>query len=288
MMRRKLTHIFFYIILFFNFGFAYGIETKIIAMVNNEPITTYELKNKIITKLVLSNQNINQETIDKSKNAAMNSLINIKLKKNEIKKHKIETSQTNINSYLNRVASNDIELFKQKFINNSIDYQIFLNEIKIEFRYTSEGQQTFLNGEEISKAIREADVTARVSQVAKIPEVRAFLVAQQQDMGVKKGIVMDGRDIGTVVFPEAECKFFLTARPEVRAKRRHIEQLEQGNKQTFESVLENLKERDYLDSNRTASPLVKAEDAIEIDVSEASLDEVYEVLWSHISEKIAL
>ena len=163
-----------------------------------------------------------------------------------------------------------------------------LNEIKIEFRYTSEGQQTFLNGEEISKAIREADVTARVSQVAKIPEVRAFLVAQQQDMGVKKGIVMDGRDIGTVVFPEAECKFFLTARPEVRAKRRHIEQLEQGNKQTFESVLENLKERDYLDSNRTASPLVKAEDAIEIDVSDASVDEVYEVLWSHIYEKIAL
>lgn len=134
-MRRKLTHIFFYIILFFNFSSGYGIETKIIAMVNNEPITTYELKNKIITKLVLSNQNINQETIDKSKNAAMNSLINIKLKKNEIKKYKIEPSQSNIDSYLNKVASNDIELFKRKFINNSIDYQIFLNEIKIELSW---------------------------------------------------------------------------------------------------------------------------------------------------------
>ena len=104
-------------------------------MVNNEPITTYELKNKIITKLVLSNQNINQETIDKSKNAAMNSLINIKLKKNEIKKYKIEPSQSNIDSYLNKIASNDIALFKRKFINNSIDYQIFLNEIKIELSW---------------------------------------------------------------------------------------------------------------------------------------------------------
>ena len=135
MISRKLTHICFYIILFFNFSSSYGIETKIIAMVNNEPITTYELKNKIITKLVLSNQNINQETIDKSKNAAMNSLINIKLKKNEIKKYKIEPSQSNIDSYLNKIASNDIALFKRKFINNSIDYQIFLNEIKIELSW---------------------------------------------------------------------------------------------------------------------------------------------------------
>ena len=163
-----------------------------------------------------------------------------------------------------------------------------LDQIKIQFRYTLKGQQTFLNGKEISKAIREADVTAQVSQVAKLPEVRSFLVIQQQAMGVNKGIVMDGRDLGTVVFPEAECKFFLTARPEIRAKRRHLEQLEQGNKQAFESVLANLKERDYLDSNRTTSPMVRAEDAIEIDVSDASIDEVYEVLWSHISEKIAL
>lgn len=163
-----------------------------------------------------------------------------------------------------------------------------LNEIKIHFRYTPEGQQTFLNGKEISKAIRQAEVTAQVSKVAKLPEVRAFLVAQQQAMGVNKGIVMDGRDIGTVVFPEAECKFFLTARPEVRAKRRHLEQLEQGNKQSFASVLENLKERDYIDSNRPNSPMVKAEDAIEIDVSDASIEEVYETLWSHIAKKIAL
>ena len=135
MMRWKLPHIFFYIIFFFNFTFLYGIETKIIAMVNNEPITTYELKNKIITTLILSNQNINQEIIDRSKSAAMNSLINYKLKKNEIEKLKIETNQKSIDMYLNKIASNDIELFKKKFINNSIDYQIFLNEIKVELAW---------------------------------------------------------------------------------------------------------------------------------------------------------
>ena len=134
-MRGKLTQIYFYIFFFFNFSFVEGIETKIIAMVNNEPITTYELKNKIITTLVLSNQNINQKIIDKSKNAAINSLINIKLKKNEIEKYKIESSQSNIDSYLQKVASNDIRSFKEKFINNSIDYQIFLNEIKIELAW---------------------------------------------------------------------------------------------------------------------------------------------------------
>ena len=134
-MRWKLPHIFFYIIFFFNFTFLYGIETKIIAMVNNEPITTYELKNKIITTLILSNQNINQEIIDRSKSAAMNSLINYKLKKNEIEKLKIETNQKSIDMYLNKIASNDVELFKKKFINNSIDYQIFLNEIKIELAW---------------------------------------------------------------------------------------------------------------------------------------------------------
>jgi peptidyl-prolyl cis-trans isomerase SurA len=104
-------------------------------MVNNEPITTYELKNKIITTLILSNQNINQEIIDRSKSAAMNSLINYKLKKNEIEKFKIETNQKSIDLYLNKIASNDIELFKKKFINNSIDYQIFLNEIKVELAW---------------------------------------------------------------------------------------------------------------------------------------------------------
>ena len=135
MISRKLTHICFYIILFFNFSSSYGIETKIIAMVNNEPITTYELKNKIITTLILSNQNINQEIIDRSKSAAMNSLINYKLKKNEIEKFKIETNQKSIDLYLNKIASNDIELFKKKFINNSIDYQIFLNEIKVELAW---------------------------------------------------------------------------------------------------------------------------------------------------------
>jgi cytidylate kinase len=97
---------------------------------------------------------------------------------------------------------------------------------------------------------------------------------------------MDGRDIGTVVFPNAECKFFLTASPEVRAQRRHLEQVEKGIKEDFEDVLENITSRDLLDSTRAVSPLKKASDAIEIDVSTLSIKEVYDKLWSHIKNKI--
>ena len=104
-------------------------------MVNNEPITSYELKNKILTKLILSNQIINQEIIDQSKNAAIKSLINVKLKKFEIEKYKIKPDLNNINSHLNKISLNDIEAFKKKFIDNSIDYQIFLNEIKVELAW---------------------------------------------------------------------------------------------------------------------------------------------------------
>lgn len=162
-----------------------------------------------------------------------------------------------------------------------------LDQIKIHFENTPKGQQTYLNNTNITKAIRQAEVTTHVSSIAKIPAVRSFLVQQQQAMGEKKGIVMDGRDIGTVVFPAATCKFFLTASPEVRAKRRYIEQLEQGNDQPYEDVLASINTRDQSDSTRKASPLTKAKDAIEIDVSNLSLDEVYELLWGYISKSLA-
>src|SRR6056300_374674 len=161
-----------------------------------------------------------------------------------------------------------------------------LDTIQIDFKNTDLGQQTFLNQKDVSQAIREPEVTSQVSEVARIPEVRAFLVAQQQAMGKDKGIVMDGRDIGTVVFPNAECKFFLTASPEVRAKRRHLEQVEKGIKEDFEDVLDNITSRDLLDSTRAVSPLKKASDAIEIDVSTLSIKEVYGKLWSNIKDKI--
>lgn len=161
-----------------------------------------------------------------------------------------------------------------------------LQNITITFQFKDSEQLTFLNGENVTDAIRSTQVTEHVSSIAKIPEVRSFLVAQQKALGQKKGIVMDGRDIGTVVFPNAECKFFLTASPEVRAQRRHLEQVEKGIKEDFEDVLENITSRDLLDSTRAVSPLKKASDAIEIDVSTLSIEEVYGKLWSHIKEKI--
>lgn len=160
-----------------------------------------------------------------------------------------------------------------------------LDTIQIDFKNTDLGQQTFLNQKDVSQAIREPEVTSQVSEVARIPEVRAFLVAQQQAMGKDKGIVMDGRDIGTVVFPNAECKFFLTASPEVRAKRRHLEQLSNGNQESYEAVLSNIQSRDRMDSSRETAPLKKAADAIELDVSTLTIDEVYELLWEYILKK---
>ena len=161
-----------------------------------------------------------------------------------------------------------------------------LDQIEIYFKYSKSGYQTFLNGLNISKEIRLSEVTEKVSKVSKIIEVRELLVTQQQKLGAKKGIIMDGRDIGTVVFPKAECKFFLKASPEIRAKRRQLEQIKAGNNESFASVLSNLKERDLMDSTRKFSPLTKADDAIEIDVSEMSLEEVYHQLLEHISKKI--
>tara|TARA_R110002012_G_scaffold206357_1_gene376097 strand:- start:11764 stop:12459 length:696 start_codon:yes stop_codon:yes gene_type:complete len=130
----------------------------------------------------------------------------------------------------------------------------------------------YLNGENIENAIRTLEVSNFVSQVAAIPEVRYQLVKQQQKMGSEKGVVMDGRDIGTVVFPEAELKLFMTASAETRATRRFDELINRGDNVTFNDVLHNIQERDYIDSNREDSPLLKADDAIEIDNSNLTRD----------------
>tara|TARA_S200000501_G_C20701346_1_gene689655 strand:- start:122 stop:799 length:678 start_codon:yes stop_codon:yes gene_type:complete len=161
-----------------------------------------------------------------------------------------------------------------------------LENIKIHFENNSSDQKTFLNDINVSKEIRQIDVNSRVSNVAQIKEVREFLVRHQQALGEKKGIIMDGRDIGTVVFPNAECKFFLTATSKVRAKRRHIEQLKKGYNESYESVLAGINKRDKLDITRKSSPLIKSEEALEIDVSELSLDEVYEIIWGYVSKKL--
>ena len=161
-----------------------------------------------------------------------------------------------------------------------------LSEMKIEFKTIEEGQLIFLNNENVSYEIRKPYVTNQVSKLAKIPELRSYLVKKQKEFGKDKGIIMDGRDIGTIVFPEAECKFFLVANVEVRATRRYFEQQNKDNKETYEKVLQSLIKRDKSDTDRISSPLMMAEDAVKIDVSDLTLDEVYNKMWSHIKKKL--
>ena len=144
-----------------------------------------------------------------------------------------------------------------------------LDQITISFQFNQEKgfAEVYLNGENIEHQIRTLEVSSFVSKVAAIPEVRYLLVKQQQKMGEDKAVVMDGRDIGTVVFPYAELKLFMNASAETRAQRRYDELIERGDAVSYDDVLTNVQERDYMDSNRKDSPLVKANDAIEIDNS---------------------
>ena len=138
----------------------------------------------------------------------------------------------------------------------------------------------YLNGVNVEKDIRTLEVSSFVSKVSAIPEVRYQLVKQQHKMGKDKRIVMDGRDIGTVVFPQAELKIFMTASPEIRAQRRYDELIKRGDKVSYEDVLRNVQERDYIDSHREDSPLVKADDAIEIDNSNLTLEAQFESIMN--------
>lgn len=161
---------------------------------------------------------------------------------------------------------------------NSIDTEGLEKEmenIKISFQLNPETGKpdTYLNGECVEKEIRSMEVSSRVSPIATLPFVRTALVAQQQRMGQDKGIVMDGRDIGTTVFPDAELKIYVTASAEVRAQRRYDELVAKGMPADFEDILKNVKERDYIDSHREVSPLRKADDALELDNSNMTIAE---------------
>ena len=153
-----------------------------------------------------------------------------------------------------------------------------LDQIELDFVHNSDKgfSEIFLNGEKVEGLIRSLEVSNQVSQVARIPEVRKKLVVLQQNMSGDKGIVMDGRDIGTVVFPDADLKIFLTASPETRAKRRYKEMSDEGRDITYESVLKNVSERDLMDTTRKDSPLVKAEDAVEIDNSHMNVEQTFD------------
>lgn len=150
--------------------------------------------------------------------------------------------------------------------------------LSIDFEVVADGQNTMLNGENVEKDIRSLEVSSCVSPVAAIPEVRHALVDMQRLMGESKGIVMDGRDIGTVVFPAAEMKVFCDASAEKRASRRYKELTEKGAQVTYNEVLENVRSRDYIDENRDESPLRCAQDAVRLDNSEMTIDEQNEWL----------
>ena len=151
-----------------------------------------------------------------------------------------------------------------------------LTNIHIGFVQTTDGQHVTLNGEDVEAYIRTLEIGNLASQISTIKEVRSYLVAQQQAMGKEKGIVMDGRDIGTVVFPNAELKIFLTASPEVRAERRFKELECKGENPIWEDVLADVNDRDYRDTHRAESPLRQAEDAVVVDNSHMSREEQME------------
>jgi cytidylate kinase len=163
-----------------------------------------------------------------------------------------------------------------------------LPKVQLEFKFNADlgFGEMYLNGENVEKQIRTIEVSSFVSKVAEVSEVRSKLVEQQQEMGKNAAIVMDGRDIGTVVFPNAELKIFMTASAETRAQRRFDELQQKGDNVSYEDVLKNVVERDYIDTHREDSPLVIADDAIEIDNSYLSREEQFAAVFELVNDVV--
>ncbi|HNQ27095.1 MAG TPA: (d)CMP kinase [Aquaticitalea sp.] len=181
---------------------------------------------------------------------------------------------------------------KQRFIQNqNVDFEHLIASLKtiaITFRYNDAlgFSEIYLNGENVENEIRTLEVSNLVSKIAEISEIRRMLVDQQQAMGKQKGVVMDGRDIGTVVFPDAELKIFMTAPASIRAERRYRELLAKHQDVSYEDVLANVISRDTIDSNRKDSPLAKADDAVVIDNSDLSEDAQFSLLFELANKAI--
>lgn len=177
-------------------------------------------------------------------------------------------------------------------LNRKVDYEDenalkdIANEVTITFENDEEGQKVFLNNVDVTKEIRNKEVTNNVSIVAKHRSVRTILVNKQRELAKNGNVVMDGRDIGTFVLPDAEVKIFLVASVEERAMRRHKENLLNGFESDLEQLKEEIRERDRIDSEREMAPLVKAEDAIEVDTTNMTIDEVVEYILSIVKEKL--
>ena len=178
------------------------------------------------------------------------------------------------------------ELFEGDIIHTE-ELQHRIDDIHISFKIDTETgcPNTFLNGVNVENKIRTMEVSSKVSPISALGFVREAMVAQQQMMGDAKGIVMDGRDIGTTVFPHAELKIFVTASPEIRAQRRYDELKAKGQESSFEEILENVKQRDHIDQNREVSPLRKADDALLLDNSHMTIAEQKEWLMKQYEEK---
>ncbi|MBR0450406.1 MAG: (d)CMP kinase [Oscillospiraceae bacterium] len=161
-----------------------------------------------------------------------------------------------------------------------------LPEIQVDIKYVGDEQHVFLNGEDVNGLIRTEPVSMAASAVSAVPEVRTFLLETQRGLARRYSVVMDGRDIGTVILPDAECKIFLTAKPEVRAKRRYDELVAKGVKAVFEDVLEDLKRRDWDDSHREVAPLKLADDGIEVDTSGLELEESVALVKDIVKKKL--
>ena len=166
---------------------------------------------------------------------------------------------------------------------SGIDDTAFTAFLKESF-FDWSGEDLNFNKNPLGDEIRSLEVSDNVSRIAALSYIRSFTLLAQRNLAKGQKIVLDGRDIGTVVFPDADNKFFFTASAEVRAQRRFLEMQEKGMEASFEAVLKNVKERDFQDRNRTIAPLAKAEDAIEVDTSDLSVEAVFELLLHHITE----
>ncbi len=170
-------------------------------------------------------------------------------------------------------------------VNDEAQVAAFLPSVDLDIRYKDGVQHVYLDGEDVSTAIREHRISRAASDVSRIPAVRLKLVEMQRDLASKYDSVLDGRDITSYVLPNANYKFFITASPEVRARRRLLELEEKGEKVDFSVLLEDIKQRDYNDSHRPFAPLTRTEDSVFIDTSDLSIDQVIETVLSYIKEK---
>ena len=162
-----------------------------------------------------------------------------------------------------------------------------LPELDIRLEYAQDGlQHMYLNGEDVSEAIRVHEISQHASTVSAIPEVRAFLLELQRDLARKNNVIMDGRDIGTVVLPDAQVKIFLTASPESRAQRRHLELQQRGQNTKFDTVLRDIVKRDEQDTNRPIAPLRRAEDAVLVDTTHLDLEQSFQAILDSIKGKV--